>query len=116
KAFDKGHLVRREDAAWGESFALVQRANGDTYHATNCSPQAAGFNQAARGQDNWGRLENHVFSSAASEELCVLAGPVLSAEDEVFVGVGEGGRTLRAKIPSRYWKIIVARVEDGIAA
>lgn len=116
KAFDKGHLVRREDVAWGNSFAVVQRANGDTYHATNCTPQMASFNQASRGHDNWGRLENHVLSSAASEELCVLAGPVLSDEDEVFAGIDEGGRKLQVKIPSRYWKIIVARVEEGIAA
>jgi len=74
------------------------------------------FNQSARGEDNWGDLENHVLSEAANERLCVFAGPVLDPGDEVFVGKGDGGTTLRAKIPSRFWKVIVARVDDGIAA
>lgn len=116
KAFDKGHIVRRDDVAWGETFARLRRANGDSYHVTNCSPQVAGFNRSALGDDNWGDLENHVLSSAASERLCVFAGPVLAAADEVFVGVGDGGKQIRAKIPSRFWKVIVAAVEDGLAA
>lgn len=116
KAFDKGHIVRRDDVAWGATYDLLRRANGDSYHVTNCSPQVAGFNRSAEGADNWGDVENHVLSEAANERLCVFAGPVLDPTDEVFVGVGGGGATLRAKIPSRYWKVIVARVEDGIAA
>ncbi|MBI3435689.1 MAG: DNA/RNA non-specific endonuclease [Proteobacteria bacterium] len=116
QAFDKGHIVRREDVAWGATYALVRRANGDTYHVTNCSPQVAGFNQSSRGEDNWGDLENHVLAQAASERLCVLAGPVLDPADAVFFGVGDANTTLRAKIPSRFWKVIVARVADGIAA
>lgn len=31
-------------------------------------------------------------------------------EDEVFVGFGDGRKTRCAKIPSRYWKVIVARL------
>lgn len=116
KAFDKGHLVRREDVAWGPTYDLLRRANGDTYHVTNCSPQVAGFNQASKGEDNWGHLENHVLASAATERLCVFAGPVLRASDDVFVGVGDGKQVLRTKIPSSFWKVIVARVEDGVAA
>lgn len=116
KAFDKGHLVRREDVAWGPTYDLLRRANGDTYHVTNCSPQVAGFNQASKGEDNWGHLENHVLASAATERLCVFAGPVLRASDDVFVGVGDGKKMLRSKIPSSFWKVIVARVEDGVAA
>src|SRR5262249_52405439 len=56
-AFDKGHIVRRDDVAWGKTFEEIQKGNGDTYHTTNCSPQVAGFNQSARGEDNWGDLE-----------------------------------------------------------
>ena len=116
KAFDKGHIVRREDVAWGSSYEILRRANGDTYHVTNCSPQVAGFNQASRGFDNWGDLENKVFSSAASERLSVLAGPVLSGNDQIFFGVGDGGQSVRAKVPTRFWKIIIAPTDDGLAA
>ena len=116
KAFDKGHIVRRDDVAWGKTYAALRRANGDSYHVTNCSPQVAGFNRSGSGDDNWGDLENHVLSEAASERLCVFAGPVLDDADEVFSGKGDGGAVLRAKIPSRFWKVIVARTEDGIGA
>lgn len=116
QAFDKGHVVRRDDITWGTSYQQVRRANGDSYHVTNCSPQVSGFNQSAQGQDNWGDLENHVLASAASERLCVLAGPVLAASDTVFVGVGDGGTRLRVRVPSRFWKVIVARTEDALAA
>lgn len=115
-AFDKGHIVRREDVAWGTSYEEVVRANGDTFHVTNCSPQVAQFNQSARGEDNWGDLENLVFAGAAQERLCVFAGPVLAPDDETFVGRGRDGDVLRVRIPSRYWKVIVSATPTGIAA
>ncbi|CAH0355645.1 MAG: DNA/RNA non-specific endonuclease [Sphingobium sp.] len=115
-AFDKGHIVRREDVAWGRSYAVLRRANGDTYHVTNCSPQVAQFNQSTKGKDNWGDLENLVYGNAASERLCVFAGPILAGDDETFVGTAGYGVPLRAKIPQAFWKVVVARVSDGIAA
>lgn len=115
-AFDKGHIVRRDDVAWGQTYAALRRANGDTYHVTNCSPQVAGFNRSASGEDNWGDLENLVLSEAANERLCVFAGPVMRANDTVFVGKGDGGTMLRARIPSAFWKVVVTRGEDGLAA
>jgi endonuclease G, mitochondrial len=116
KAFDKGHLVRRNDIVWGETYDLLRIANGDSFHVTNCSPQVGTFNRASGEDDNWGDLENHVYSQAANERLCVFAGPVLSDTDETFLGVGDNGSLLRAKIPSRFWKVIVARTQIGIAA
>ncbi|WOH52621.1 DNA/RNA non-specific endonuclease [Bradyrhizobium sp. sBnM-33] len=116
KAFDKGHIVRRDDVAWGRTFEEVQRANGDSYHVTNCSPQVADFNQSSKGEDNWGDLENHVLKSAGSERLCVFAGPILKETDDIFVGKGDANTRLRARIPVRFWKVIVAKVEEGIAA
>jgi DNA/RNA endonuclease G (NUC1)/V8-like Glu-specific endopeptidase len=110
-AFDRGHLVRREDVAWGSTYAQVRYANGDTFHTTNCSPQTARFNQSVRDEDNWGDLENHVAQQAKTEKLCVMAGPVLADDDPVFVGVDDEG-PVRVKIPTRYWKLIVA-AQDG---
>jgi len=114
--FDKGHIVRRDDVAWGRSFAELRRANGDTYHVTNCSPQIAAFNRSASGDENWGDFENIVLSQAASERLCVFAGPVLDEKDDTFLGRAGPRRRMRIKIPSRFWKVVVARVEDGLAA
>lgn len=115
-AFDKGHIVRREDVAWGETYDELRRANGDTYHVTNCSPQIAGFNRATLGDDNWGDLEDHVLKGAAQERYCQFAGPVLDPKDDTFVGAAGGGQKVRVKIPSRYWKVVVARTADGIAS
>lgn len=116
RAFDKGHIVRRDDVAWGATYDELRRANGDTYHVTNCSPQVAEYNRSGSGKDNWGDLENHVLSTAASQRLAVFAGPVLAPDDEVFLGAGGGRNKIRAKIPSRFWKVIVANTADGLAA
>ncbi|WP_109108956.1 DNA/RNA non-specific endonuclease [Azospirillum sp. TSO35-2] len=115
-AFDKGHIVRREDVTWGRTYDEVRRANGDTFHVTNCSPQVASFNRSGESVDNWGDLENLVQAESAAERLTVFAGPILDRGDETFVGVGDDRRVLRVKIPSRYWKLAVARKATGIAA
>ncbi|MCY2962211.1 MAG: DNA/RNA non-specific endonuclease, partial [Planctomycetota bacterium] len=60
-SFDKGHLVRRDDVCYGTSFEDMQKANGDTYYTTNCSPQTA------------------------------FAGPVLADDDPVFRGRDRDG-------------------------
>jgi len=115
-AFDKGHIVRREDVAWGATYEELRRANGDTFHVTNCSPQIAVFNQSARGRENWGDLENEVLKQAASERLCVFAGPILAADDPRFLGnFGQGQRRL-VQIPVKFWKVVVARSKEGVAA
>lgn len=115
-AFDKGHIVRRDDVAWGRTYEEVRRANGDTYHVTNCSPQVAQYNQSQRGQDNWGDLENLVLGEAADERLCVFAGPILDPNDEIFAGRDTDGAPLRTRIPRAFWKVVVAKVEQGVAA
>ena len=35
KPFDKGHLVRRLDPAWGRTIRVAKVANDDTFHWTN---------------------------------------------------------------------------------
>lgn len=114
KAFDKGHIVRREDIAWGSSFAKVRSANGDTYFVTNCSPQTAGFNRSNR-KDNWGALEDLVLKQAKTERFCLFAGPVLKDSDSEFSGIDDLGR-IRIGIPQAYWKVVVARDGEALKA
>ena len=116
KAFDKGHIVRRDDVAWGASYAALRQANGDTYHITNCSPQVSQYNQSQRGEDNWGDLENTILSQATNERYCLFAGPILDPADDVFVGKATDGTALRVRIPKAFWKVVVATLEDGLAA
>lgn len=105
-AFDKGHIVRRNAVVWGDTYRDVQNANGDTFHVTNCSPQVKGFNRSNLG-GLWGKLENQVLREAATERLCVFAGPVLRDDDPVFAGVDDLG-PVQVRIPRAYWKVIVA--------
>jgi endonuclease G len=112
KSFDKGHIVRREDVCWGTTYAEVRRANGDTYHTTNCSPQVKAFNRPSAG-GVWGKLENYILTQAKSESYAVFAGPVFAEDDEWFEGVDKRG-PIRVQIPRAYWKVIVARGERGL--
>jgi endonuclease G, mitochondrial len=106
-SFDKGHIVRREDVAWGNSFDEVRRANGDTFHVTNCSPQVAKFNRSNL-KGLWGQLENLVLEQAETERYSVFAGPVFGSDDRFFLGVDDAG-SVRVAIPRRFWKVVVAR-------
>lgn len=113
QAFDKGHLVRREDVAWGDSYAAVRFANGDTYHTTNCSPQVTGFNRSGSGDDNWGDLENEIMRQAKTEKLSLFAGPVLAQNDHSFMGFDTEG-SIAVQIPRAFWKIVIARGQQGL--
>jgi endonuclease G len=110
--FDRGHLVRRDDVAWGDSFEDMQKGNGDTFHTTNCSPQVAMFNQSIKSVDNWGDLEKLIEDETNSERVIVFAGPVLDPSDKRFNGVDSQG-PVKVQIPKQFWKIVIAKTEDG---
>jgi endonuclease G len=111
-AFNKGHLVRRNDVTWGTSFADMQKANGDTFHTTNCSPQTSKFNQSSRGEDNWGDLENLIQRETATQRSIVLSGPVLAEDDLRFEGKDDRG-DVHIQIPTQFWKIVVVKGHGG---
>ncbi|HUG12205.1 MAG TPA: DNA/RNA non-specific endonuclease [Opitutaceae bacterium] len=111
-AFDKGHVVRREDVCWGDSFAEVQRGNGDTFHVTNCSPQRGNFNQSSK-HGIWGKLENFIGAQADTELFCIFAGPVLAADDELFPGKDLSG-AVKVAIPKKFWKVVCALKEKKL--
>lgn len=104
---DRGHLVRRLDPAWGRTTKFAKRANDDTFHFTNCSPQHARFNQ---GQNLWLGLEDYLLQKATNEErrLTVFTGPIFTASDPIYRGI---------PIPKRYWKVaVVARPNNQLAS
>jgi DNA/RNA endonuclease G (NUC1) len=108
--FDKGHIIRRDDVAWGKTYEELRRANGDTYHVTNCSPQVAIFNRSNK-KGEWGMFENNILKQAKSEKLCVFAGPVLDDENDKTFKNRVHKEIEEIQIPSKFWKIIVAK--DG---
>src|SRR5690606_42020160 len=81
-----------------ETYAEVQRANGDSFHSTNCSPQVKDFNRSNLG-GLWGDLENLILKQAKTERYCLFAGPLLRNKDQRFNGVDHAGPT-RVRIPS----------------
>ncbi|MFC9772554.1 MULTISPECIES: DNA/RNA non-specific endonuclease [unclassified Pseudarthrobacter] len=92
---DRGHLVRRASAVWGDTRAEAAQANEDTFHYTNAAPQAAKFNQ---GLELWLGLESYLQENAAdnSRRIVVLTGPVFSEHDPVYRGVD---------IPLQFFKV-----------
>ena len=114
-SFDKGHVIRREDVSWGDSREQIVRANGDTFHVTNCTPQVLGFNRSVSGEDNWGDLENAIQKQAKTEKLSILAGPILAAEDKLFEGKDDFG-PVKIQIPREFWKVVLANENGKLAA
>lgn len=113
-AFDRGHAVMRESVCWGATYTDVRRANGDTYHTTNCTPQVSGFNQSSK-LGRWGQLENELSRRLKQARMSVFAGPILSPDDWWFDGVDDRG-SVRVQIPSRFWKLAVGRRDGKLVA
>lgn len=70
--FDRGHLTRRTDPTWGTP-PEAERANADTFHFTNASPQHFRFNQSARFWQGVERyiLETGIVQAGPAARLCV---------------------------------------------
>ena len=101
---DRGHLVRRTDAGWGRTAKEAKRANDDTFHFTNCTPQHEIFNQARRAKKEdlllWGNIEEHIAAQAAAarQRIAVFNGPVFRSTDRLHRGLA---------VPQEFWKIVV---------
>ncbi|RDH79556.1 hypothetical protein DVS77_04860 [Mycolicibacterium moriokaense] len=98
RIFDRGHMVRRIDPAWG-SPPTAKAASDDTFHFTNCCPQILAFNQHL-----WQGIEDYARVNAGAEKLriTVITGPVFGKTDPTYRGI---------KVPREFWKIVV-RVSD----
>jgi endonuclease G, mitochondrial len=120
RLFQRGHLVRRIDPAWGRD-SVALNAEADTFHFTNCTPQVGFFNMGSAGKLNiphtgggrlWRSIENHVLRNSAAERLrvCSFTGPVFGKDDpewrpEVIDGF---------QVPLRFWKIAVWAEESEL--
>jgi endonuclease G len=82
------------DPVWGVN---ANRANEDTFHFTNCSPQHERFNQNS---ETWLGIEDFIlnFADQNNRKLTVFTGPVLDSEDPLYKGV---------RLPLAFWKIVV---------
>ncbi|MBB3640207.1 DNA/RNA non-specific endonuclease [Variovorax atrisoli] len=91
--FSRGHMTRRQDPNWGP-LATAQRANIDTFFATNACPQWQPFNDGL-----WGDLEDYVLGNAQGDDkrISVFTGPILRPEDAERFGI---------RIPRDFWKVV----------
>lgn len=106
KKFDRGHVVRRDDNAWGQTQEEMEYANSDTFHWTNCTPQHEHFNRAIGPYKGiWGKLEQHVTrqSRSVGNRLTIFSGPVL--DENRAIPHDFGGGTFN--VPYDYWKVII---------
>jgi endonuclease G len=90
--FDRGHLTRRLDPAWGPD---AVEAEADTFFYTNATPQHLEFNQHL-----WERLESCLLdnSQTLGFSASVFTGPVFADTDRAHRGVA---------IPQSFWKVAV---------
>jgi len=97
--FSRGHMTRREDPAWG-SQSLAQRANADSMHVTNATPQMQAFNAPI-----WLELEDYALQNAKGDgmRISVFTGPYFRDDDPSYYGVA---------VPASFWKVI-AFIHDG---
>ena len=110
KKFDRGHLLRRDDSAWGETAKEEEFANSDTFHWTNCTPQHEHFNRDMFQYNGiWGQLENHIASQArfVGRKLILFSGPILS-DDDPSRDFGSG---IEVTVPIAFWKIVIVAEE-----
>ena len=113
---DRGHIVRRQDSAWGDTETEVEFANSDTFHWTNCTPQHAAFNRASAPskyqlkEGLWGGFEMYTQGQLlhGDTRACLLAGPIL-ADDDLEVDLGKGP----VLVPRRFWKVVVVKSTDA---
>lgn len=114
QGIDRGHLTRREDAAWGDSPAHATRATNDTFHFTNCSLQASPFN---RGKDRWQGLEQFLLEKHAKPELrrmSVVTGPVFSGKDPSY---RNKKMNYSVPCPMQFWKVcVLVRKDNSLSA
>ncbi len=93
RKFSRGHMTRRQDPNWG-SLATAQKANVDTFFATNACPQWQPFNDGL-----WGDLEDYVLGNAQGDDkrISVFTGPILRSDDPERFGI---------RIPRDFWKVV----------
>lgn len=107
---DRGHLVRRADAAWGDTEEEAKLANDDTFHFSNCSPQHEVYNQSTKANQKgvllWGNIEEHIADQARenNKKVAIFNGPIFRANDRKHRDLA---------VPREFWKVVVFEKEDG---
>jgi len=97
--WDRGHMARRQTAAWGDTQKEAQRADDATFFFSNATLQHRNLNQ-----DEWLALEDWVLNLDLdrTDRLCSFSGPVFG---DFMRSLKPEGRP-RAVIPSAFFKVV----------
>ncbi len=112
--FDRGHIVRRDDTAWGDTEEEEILANSDSFHWTNCTPQHEQFNRdISPFHGIWGGLEHQIQTQAQNvgNKMSIFAGPILDNAHDIDHDFGGGP----VKVPRRFWKVLFVTENAGSA-
>lgn len=109
--FDKGHLVKREDAQWGTTTMEARDASMQTFFYTNAAPQHGKLNRGV-----WRKIEDYILHKEAVDhgaKVSIFTGPVLQDDDPIFVSQVDGESV---RIPALFWKVIyfVSKGKKGL--
>lgn len=97
--WDRGHMARRESAAWGDTERDAKKASDETFYYSNACLQHENVNQ-----DEWLALEDWVLSLNLTDNgrVTVFAGPVYGDFSRTIEPSGKKS----AKIPSAFFKVV----------
>jgi endonuclease G len=110
--FDRGHIVRRDDTAWGDTEEEEILANSDSFHFTNSTPQHEQFNRDIFGFHGiWGGLEQQIQAQAENvgNKMAIFSGPILDNAHDIDHDFGGGP----VKVPRRFWKVLFVAEKAG---
>ncbi|WP_299775845.1 DNA/RNA non-specific endonuclease [uncultured Tateyamaria sp.] len=107
--YDRGHMVMRHNAMWGDTNAEADKAGKATFIYANSSLQHENLNR-----DEWRALEEDVvreFSEDANDRLIVFTGPIYGDLDRAVHLSDEKS----ARVPSGFFKVICYRTKSNRA-
>ena len=105
--YDRGHMVMRNNAMWGDSPEKADLAGKATYTYANASLQHENLNR-----DEWKALETKIvreFSHDSNDKLCVFTGPIYGSLDR-HVNLSDSNS---ARVPSGFFKVLCFRSKDS---
>lgn len=107
--WDKGHMVMRNNTAWGDTEHEAQIADEESFYYTNAAFQHKNMNR-----DEWLGLEENIerkFADDSNNKLCIFTGPINSDLDRYY------SRTYHdtIRIPSGFFKVICYQNKSNAA-
>ena len=98
--WDRGHMAKRESAAWGKTSEDAKNASDATFYYSNCCLQHENLNR-----DEWKDLEDWVLklNEDSNDKVVSFTGPIYDESVPVKY-VTPPGRS-RAEVPSSFFKI-----------